>query len=328
MDQVAVATVNAAVLTIYEAVLVLVFGYAQRPAQRLKREGHLVEQALAAARQASREFAEELQSEQLAAMVPDDPVRALALTNRLLEPDRPAVSPVWDVEEGHGFKGPELWLSAEDRAVDLGARAAYDKLRTEGDQGLVLLAILSWYAQREPFTGYHLGSVKGIAAWRKSLTSGQNKVGLMAFRLRANLQRAELLTSAAVQQAFWLSDDEYAELHTAPKVNILQDRYSARLKFLTAAAPKILNIYGSLFNLSDQLDGPLYEYRRDAPRLVTRVLLVAGLIGGAVAFFSGVVAPLTFSSVSSVIYAWIPAVWYCVILIVICAVAIRRALEF
>jgi hypothetical protein len=204
MDQVAVATVNAAVLTIYEAVLALVFGYAQRPAQRLKREGHLVEQALAAARRRSREFTEALRSEQLAAMVPHDPVRALALTNRLVEPDRPAVSPVWDIgeEEHEFFKGPELWLTAEDQAIDLGARAAYDKLRTEGDQGLVLLAILSWYAQREPFTGYHLGRAKGIAAWQRSLTSGENKVGLMAFRLRANLERVKALTSAAVQQEF------------------------------------------------------------------------------------------------------------------------------
>src|SRR5947209_3038916 len=101
MDQVAVATVNAAVLTIYEAVLALLFGYAQRPAQRLKREGHFVEQALVAARQRSREFTEALRSEQLAAMVPHEPVRALALTNRLVEPDRPAVSPVWDIGEGH-----------------------------------------------------------------------------------------------------------------------------------------------------------------------------------------------------------------------------------
>lgn len=198
----------------------------------------------------------------------------------------------------------------------------------EGDQGLLLLAILSWYGRWEPFTGCDLATARSIAAWQKSLA--EDNIISLRRPLRDDPKRVEALIKAAVEQEFWLSDDKRAHLISAPvPMPVFGDLWRSRLRLLTSLADPIADIYRSfVLDWSSQLDRALYEYRRDAPRPVTRVMVVAGLLGGAVAFFLGVISPLTLHRVSNVLYAWIPAAWYFIVLTVICLVAIRRARDF
>lgn len=190
----------------------------------------------------------------------------------------------------------------------------------DGDQGVVLTALLAARGARPPCAVRELVSADQIEAW---LAAARDTHWLRSLLLRCR-PRADHLVSAAAQQEFRLSTQEPLVRRGRTPV-VVDDFQDTRRSLLSSVLPSLVETT-RLVSLSEiDLRARLREYRLGQPTLRTRVAAVAGVIGGALAFVAGVVAPVLWDDCPKAVSVWIPPIWHLIVLIVVSAVAVQRA---
>lgn len=321
MDKVAVATLNATVLAIYEAVIVILVARARSMREPLDR--------LVAA---AKEIADRAEVRTLAvcshrAMLERPVVRFIPAggqeRERLLEMLLSRDDVVRQAQEEAHVKDvvrewklldkleeakasdvvtarEELKALSSDRSLDEPPEVP-EVPEAAADQGVLLAALLAGFLC-EPIGPKPLSDESAIDRW----LDNADRVRRIRRLLDQNRDAANELINAAVAQ---------------------QDTVFIPKSLL----PGVAAILREQVRSEAQLAARLRVYRRDRPAPWSLVLLgtgvVVAVIGGAVVFVVGVITPILWTGCPKLLYAWIPAAWYTVVLVTLCVNVTRTVVQ-